>query len=300
MIPGTRRPVDPLGVVVVVSVCAALGSQQAAIKAIAGYMSPSLQLAVRSGVAAALIGLIVLWRRRRRTSSDRNWLPGLGAGALFAAEFLLLAQALTLTSAGRAVVFLYTAPVFAAVGLHLTSPDEKLHARGGIGVSAAFLGVALAFFEPNAQGNAFGDLLAVGAGLCFGATTVLIRLSSLSEAEPEETLLYQLAVCFVVLACAVAIGGAVRMPAMPAWAGGILAFQALGVSVLTYLAWFWLLRRYPAGRISAMSFLTPLFGVLISAAWLGEPLRPRFIAGSALVVAGVACVTWREGGKPRG
>ena len=47
---------------------------------------------------------------------DGTWKPGLIAGLMFGIEFVLIFQGLRFTSASRAVVFLYTAPFFVALG----------------------------------------------------------------------------------------------------------------------------------------------------------------------------------------
>jgi drug/metabolite transporter (DMT)-like permease len=65
------------------------------------------------------------------------------------------------------------------------------------------------------------------------------------------------------------------------------------VSFATYLAWFWLLTRYLAGRLSVFSFLAPLFGVFAGFAVLGAPLRPPFLVAVALVGCGIGLVNRR-------
>ena len=62
------------------------------------------------------------------------------------------------------------------------------------------------------------------------------------------------------------------------------------MSFASLLTWFWLLRRYLASRLGVFSFLTPLFGVLLGVLLLGESLEPHFVAGSALVLAGIGLV----------
>ena len=78
-------------------------------------------------------------------------------------------------------------------------------------------------------------------------------------------------------------------PSARVWAH--LGFQALVVSFASFLAWCWLLRRYLASQLGVFAFLTPLFGVLLGIALLGERPDAGFIAGSALVLAGIAVVS---------
>jgi drug/metabolite transporter (DMT)-like permease len=66
------------------------------------------------------------------------------------------------------------------------------------------------------------------------------------------------------------------------------------VAFASYLAWFWLLTRYLAGRLAAFSFLAPLFGVLFGVLILDEPLTARFVVAALLVGAGIALVNQRR------
>jgi drug/metabolite transporter (DMT)-like permease len=119
---------------------------------------------------------------------------------------------------------------------------------------------------------------------------VLIRASRLARASATKTLAYQLAVSAVLLAI---VSAALReswsiAPAPIAWAS--LAFQSVVVAFASYLAWFWLLTRYLASRLSVFSFATPLFGVAFAHLVLGETISARFAVAALLVAAGIALV----------
>jgi drug/metabolite transporter (DMT)-like permease len=77
-----------------------------------------------------------------------------------------------------------------------------------------------------------------------------------------------------------------------------LVFQTLIIAIASYLAWFWLLRRYLTSRLMLLSLLTPIFGVLFGAALLGDPVDLRFGLGALLVLMGVLIVNlqliWRR------
>jgi len=193
-------------------------------------------------------------------------------------------------------VFLYTAPVFTALGLHLLLPAERLRRHQWLGVGVAFAGIALAFLGGTAAGTMTistlaGDLFGILAGAAWGATTVVIRTSALSEAPPTQTLLYQLAGAFVLLlAAAVASGQATHVSLTPVAWGSVL-FQGVVVSFASYLTWFWLLRRYLATRLSVFSFMTPIFGVALGVLVLGDPISKSFAGSAALVLTGILIVS---------
>ena len=71
---------------------------------------------------------------------------------------------------------------------------------------------------------------------------------------------------------------------------GALAYQTVWVVSVTYVVWFALVVRYSATRLSAFTFLTPLFGVAAGHLVLNEPLTPPFALAVALVALGLVLV----------
>jgi drug/metabolite transporter (DMT)-like permease len=295
-----RKSLDPSAIGLMVLLCACWGLQQVAIKVAAPALHPVTQVGVRSLVAALMLGALMAVRREGFSLRDGRLRPGLLAGLLFATEFLLAAIGLLYTSASHMVVFLYTAPIFTALMLHWRVAGERLGPGQWLGVLMAFAGIAVVFSAGLFGGQAtadmlIGDSLGVMAGLLWAATTLVIRSSSLSDAPASQTLLYQLGVAAVLmLAAGPLLQGARPAAPMTGLVLASLAFQSLVVAFASFLVWFWLLRRYLASRLSAFSFLTPLFGVSFGVLFLGEKLEPQFIAGSALVLAGIVLVNLRR------
>lgn len=71
---------------------------------------------------------------------------------------------------------------------------------------------------------------------------------------------------------------------------GSLAYQTVWVVSVTFVVWFALIARYSASRLSAFTFLTPLFGVAAGHLVLNEPLTTAFAAAVVLVAAGLVLV----------
>ncbi|MDE2394994.1 MAG: DMT family transporter [Burkholderiales bacterium] len=291
----TRKPVGAQAIATMLLLCAVWGFQQVALKGTAALISPMLQIGLRSGVAALLVALLMLARGEPLSVRDGSWRPGLVIGFLFALEFLFVAEALRFTSASHVVVFLYTAPIFAALGLHWRLPAERLRPLQWAGIGLAFAGIALAFFgsaRPAGGGAStlLGDLLASLGGAAWGATTVVVRATRLSALTATRTLLYQLLGAFVLLVAAAALLGQNRFESTPiSWVE--MGFQAVVISFASFLTWFSLLRRYQASQLGVFSFMTPMFGVAFGVWLLGEPLEVAFVGGSVLVLAGLLLVT---------
>ncbi|WMD23705.1 DMT family transporter [Achromobacter seleniivolatilans] len=299
--PPRRLPLDALATSVMLALCVCWGFQQIAIKLVASDIAPIMQIGLRSAFAAVVLAVVVARSEGLRAFSDGTAVPGLIVGLLFAGEFLFVAQGLVYTTASHMSVFLYTAPIFAALGLHWLLPEERMKPLQWLGVAVAFCGIVIAFLgKPDQAGDhagapnmLLGDAMGLAAGLLWGATTVAIRKTSLSEAAPAKTLLYQMAVASIgLLVFAVATGhhGIRYTPAAIA----SVAFQSVVVALSSYLAWFWLLRRYLASRLSILSFMTPLFGVTFGVLILDEPLDSGFVIGAVLVLAGITLVSGAE------
>lgn len=293
-----RKPLDGKAVSLMLVLCAFWGLQQVAIKVAAPSLNPVLQIGIRSTVATALLLSFMLLRGERFWHRDGTLWPGIFAGLAFAGEFLFVAWGLHYTTASHMVVFLYTTPVFTALGLHWLVPGERLGAVQWDGVLMAFAGIVCAFsgglFMADGRGDTasmlLGDAFGILAGLLWAATTLIIRTTVLSDIPATKTLLYQLVIAGFLLTT----GGYVIFQGDPiqmtpiAWTS--LAFQSVLVGFVSLLVWFWLLRHYLASRLSVFSFVTPLFGVVFGVTLLDDPLDGWFIAGAVLVAAGIVLV----------
>jgi len=276
--------------------CCIWGFTHVTTKLVAADISPVMQGGLRSGLATVLI---VGWARLRNIAlfgRDGTLWTGLIAGALFAGEFLFIYAGLAHTGASRMVVFIYTAPCLTALGLHWFVPGERLHRGQWIGVLLAFGGIVVAFGDGFAASPAslLGDAFGILGGILWAATTVWIRATGLTRISAAKVLFYQLAISAITLPIASKLMGEPGVVAFTPLALASLFYQGAIVAFATYLAWFWLLTRYLAGRLSVFGFLTPLFGVIMAAAVLGEPLRPAFLGALAMVGAGIWLVNARR------
>ncbi|MBI5110153.1 MAG: DMT family transporter [Rhodocyclales bacterium] len=280
----------PAAFALMVLLCAIWGFQQVAMKFATAEISPVMQAALRSGLGAVLVFVWARWRGVALFGRDASLRPGLFAGILFGLEFVFIFVGVDLTTVSRMVVFLYTAPCFTVLGLHFFVPGERMGWRQWVGVMLAFAGLVLAFIDKASGGNALGDFFGVLAALFWAATTVLIRATSLAKVTATKVLLYQLVVSAVVLfplSWLIGERGIGGLSAPTLWA---MAYQIVMVAFASYLAWFWLLTRFLAGRLLVFSFLTPLFGVGFGMILLGDQPSLHFFAAAAMVVGGIVLV----------
>ncbi|MGO9328617.1 MAG: DMT family transporter [Steroidobacteraceae bacterium] len=278
----------------VVALCVVWGFQQVALKGVSANAAPVMQLAIRVAGASIFFGLWVLVSEGRRAFADGTAPSGLLLGLMFSLEFILAGQALLHTTAAHSVVFLYTAPIFTALGLQFL-PEERLSPLQWAGIAVAFFGIVVAFLGFSGRPIAellTGDLLALLGGLSWGLSNVVLRRGRVGRAAAAKIVLYQVGTATLLLAAFAALTGQtqVELSSMTILA---LLFQTLVIAISSYLIWFWLLRHYLTSRLMLLSLLTPLFGVLFGAALLGDRIDLRFGLGAMLVLTGVLVVNFR-------
>jgi drug/metabolite transporter (DMT)-like permease len=288
-----RNHLDATATILMVILCACWGVNQVAIKLGNAGISPIFHAGLRSLGSAALVWAWSAHRGVRLFSRDGSLGVGLVVGALFAGEFVFIYAGLLYTTASRAVLFIYTAPFVVAIGAHLWIPGERLRSLQVGGLIAAFCGLALAMGDAlrlPTHRELLGDAMELVAAVLWGATTVTIKASRLSAVAPQKTLFYQLAVSAIALPPIALLMGEPGVFAPTPLVLAMLGYQVIVVAFMSYLAWFWLVSRYPAGRLSAFSFLTPLFGLIAGAVLLGETVTWALIAALALVGGGIYLV----------
>jgi drug/metabolite transporter (DMT)-like permease len=287
-----RKPLDAAAASTMVGLTFLWGFTYVATKLAADDISLVMQSGIRSIVAALLLLLWARWQGIPIFNRDATLWPGLLVGTLFAGEFFFIYAGLGHTGASRMAVFVYLAPVLTAIGVHLYVPGEHLRGAQWAGVLLAFGGILVAFGEGfmSASASVLGDAFGIVAAFLWAATTVAIRASPLNRASASKVLFYQLAVSALALPIASSLMGEAGVHRLSAVAVASLAYQGVVVSFASYLAWFGLLTRYLAGRLSVFSFLAPLFGVITGVLVLGEPLRAPFAAAASLVGAGIYLV----------
>jgi drug/metabolite transporter (DMT)-like permease len=284
-----RDAVDTAAAVMMLGLTFSWGLNYVAAKVSYGGFDP-----VVISIARAVIGglCVVAWCRWRGVAlleRDGTLLAGTVAGALFGLEFLFLYIGLEHTTVARNTLLVNAMPFWMLIGGHFFL-GEHFTPRKLMGLVLAFLGLVLVFSDKlDGSGSLTGDLLSLGAGMLWALTNLVLKRSRLTNIRAEKVLLYQLAGAAVVGGLVLPwVGEPIRDVTVATTTA--LLFQAVYIVAFTYVLWFWLLRRYPASSLSSFAFLTPVFGVLCGAVFLGEALSIRIFVALAFVCAGLIIV----------
>lgn len=213
--------------------------------------------------------------------------------------FLGMFHAAEFVSPGLATVIYNAQPLLAAVLAHAVL-GERLKAPGKAGLVAGFAGIIAIAWPGLASGNvnsyalgiAYISLAAAGEAV---SNVVLKRLPD--EIDAIMTMGFQLLL------------GAAPLAVLSVWtedvssvtwsADFLLVLIVLSVlgTALPYWLWFAALKQVELSRANAFRFLTPLFGLVIGAAFFDERLGWIQIAGAALIVTGIVFVQRDAGAR---
>lgn len=194
-----------------------------------------------------------------------------------------------------------TSVFFSVVLAHFIYADDRLSGRKALGCMIGFLGVVVVNLG---GGGEFGfDFTLLGEGFIVIAAFVLAAASIYGKRlsrnlDPMVMTGWQLAIGGLILTAAgMAMGG--RIQGLDLTSGALLLYLAL-LSSVAFAVWSLLLKHNPVGMIAAFNFLIPVFGVSLSAVFLGESmLRWSYLIALILVCAGIWLVT-RPNAPPNG
>ncbi|MBS0398084.1 MAG: DMT family transporter [Proteobacteria bacterium] len=293
----SRRPLDLRATLIMLALSVLWALQQVVMKAIQQDIPPTTQLAIRFIPAAVFFGIWTWMREGAGMFRDGTLPSGLLMAVMFSLEFILVGEALRHTTAAHSIVFLYTSPIFTALGVQFL-PEERLSMAQWVGIGIAVGGISVAFLGHSgkpASNLLLGDTLAVCAAVLWGLTNVILRRGRIGNAATTKTVFYQVAVASIIIGLFARFSGQWQVH----WSTGAIlsmTFQVIFIAITSYLVWFWLLRHYLTSRLMLMTLLTPLIGVCLGALFLGDPIDTRFALGTVLVLGGVLFVNRRSSG----
>ena len=272
--------------------CLSWGFNQVAVKLALPDIPPLTMATLRSIGGLMVVLLVARLRGIDIFKRDGTLQAGLFAGVLFGLEFVVIYRGLVWTSASRAVVFLYVAPFVVALGSFRLG--ERLGPAQWGGLALSFAGVVLAIGVPQAgvdtrtiarRPDDRGRRDPVGGDHAGGQIVAALARAAPRRPWPISSRCrsrsWGSARCCrgnKFLPCP----GRLRLcrwHTRPFWVVG-----------LTFLFWFMLVRTYSASKLSAFTFITPLFGVAAGYFVLHDPLTLAFGAAAVLVIAGLFLV----------
>jgi drug/metabolite transporter (DMT)-like permease len=272
-------------------------------KVLVAELPPFTVVLGRVSIAALALHLLLLARRDPLRLTMQQWKSFLVLGVLNnVIPFSLIAFGEIRIASGSAAILNATTPIFTILVAHFFTSDEKITAAKGVGVLAAFLGVAVLIGPAALSGFSQGDLLGDAACLLAAAVYSLgatygRRFKGIAPLKIATAQVTAATIILIPLAALVDRPWALPMPSTGAWAA-LLAIALLSTS-LAYLLFFRILAVAGATNLVLVTFLLPGSALILGALFLDEIVTLRALMGMALIGLGLAAIDGRPWGVAR-
>jgi drug/metabolite transporter (DMT)-like permease len=266
------------------------GTYLAAKRALA-ELSPFEVALARFTLAGAVYAALLLRRPPRIPRGDLARLALLGFVAIPVNQGFFLAG-LSMTTPGHAALLYALTPVFVFV-LSLWRREERASGLKAAGIATAFSGAAVVLFSRGLlQGREgarglMGDLLVLVAVVAWAVYAVWGKPYAERYGVVATTGLTVVIGTLLYLPAGFWLSRATSFGALSPVGWGSIAYLVVLTSVVSYLIYYWALARADASRVAIWSNTQPVLTALLAWAVYGDALAPAFVAGSALVIAGV-------------
>ena len=261
---------------------------------------PAAFAVYRMAVALAVLVPVTLLGRARWPvrGSDRALIAGTGV-LLLGVNYALLNWGIQYISSGLTAVLQAMTPVFGFVIAHVLLRDERMTRAKGAALVLGVAGVAVIFWDQLAAGGGRsfrGSAAVIASAACVAVAYVVMKRRG---AGLHPTVITTGQLLAGVLPLAVYSAVVEGNPATFRWTRTALLsglYLALLGSVAGAWLNYWLLTRIGATRLLSMGLIEPLIAVLLGAAFLGERLTIRAMAGGVCILVAVGVVLDLLGG----
>jgi drug/metabolite transporter (DMT)-like permease len=270
------------GAAAILAACAVFGGNSTLVKLVSSRVDPWRMSFVRFVVGAALASACIIVAQARAGAKAaegfRVRAPAtMAARAIFGfGQMLLFFIGVSMTSSGRATLLICTHPIFAALfGLLLFG--ERLPKAVFGGIALGFAGACAVLWDGSSYSLA-GNLTCLAAGAANGISMHFVK----RVRRDHSAFMAYLAPCVLGIAGTSFAAPGLGSIAAADWAL-LIAIGAIVFLGQVLLAWGLKYLAATSGSLLGLSEI--LFALSLSAAFLGETMRPRFFLGAALLVA---------------
>lgn len=183
---------------------------------------------------------------------------------------------------------------FSIIAAHFLMKSEKLTARKVIGCLVGFAGIIIINLEPGAWSSGFswlGEGMVLVCAFSYGMSSVTLKMISDRE-EPVTITAYQLLFGGAVLIAIGAITGG-KVQGFNMQSTLLLLYMSL-LSTVAFSIWAELLKYNSVGNVAIFGFSIPIFGVALSAVFLGEQMASvKNLAALVCVSIGIIIINRR-------
>lgn len=276
--------------------CVIWGSTWLVIKIGYGGLGPFNVAAIRFGLAGAILMLLAPTIGARWPRGRTEWLLVAWVGAvLFTAEYGLIYWAEQRLDSGLTAIVFAVLPVITSVAAHFYLEKERLTQQKLLGTVLAFIGVAALFADRFAidTSQIWPVAAILASALCATAAVLATKRygGGLHAAALNAPAMLIGAALLVLVA--LATGEELKLPSDAATWGAVL-YLAIAGSVVAFLIFFWLLKKWTATTMSFINIFTPLVAILLGFLFRAERPTPWTAFGAVLILCSVTLAVWQR------
>jgi drug/metabolite transporter (DMT)-like permease len=266
------------------------GSTWLAIKIGVTFIPPFLAAGIRFVIASTVLYAIIRFRGLKVVTTPDAKKVYLAMGVLtFFISFALVYWAEQHIPSALGSILFASFPFWVALFAHFLLPGERIDGFKGAGIALGFLGIVLIFWGDFDVGQPLAVLgmaamvlstilqayvLIVVKRLGQSISPIVMNFAGMTMGSAGLLLLSALTEKWV------------GIPWNPSAVLSILYLAIMG-SVLTFVTYYWLLKRVQAVYLSLTTFINPIVAVILGALVLDESLGASMAVGAALVLAGI-------------
>ena len=251
---------------------------------------PFLSAGIRCCFAAVVLFSLLRIRGGVIPTSHIAWKVYASLGILtIGIPFALIYWGQQYIATGLSSILFGVFPIWVALLSHFVLKNEPLNIYKVTSVVLGFFGVVVIFWSDIflADTRSLFGMLAVLASTFLQALSLILIKKHGEPVSPMAMNFVGMAIGGVML-LALSLVCESGLPVVWTWSGiASLTYLTVVGSVVTFMAYYWLLKRMDAVYLSLSSFINPLIAVLIGSVALGEHLSPTAVLGAAFVLIGM-------------
>ncbi len=199
-----------------------------------------------------------------------------------------------------AAILQATTPLFTIVIASLALAEEAITLNRLVGLILGFGGVVVLFSHGLSAGSGSsslqGEIALVLSSLSYAIGGVFVRVN-MRGLHPTVPAFFQVSIALLITAgLALLIESPVQLPDTPTELFAVLWLGVFGSS-LAYLIYFRLVHVMGPTRISLITYVMPIVGIVLGLVVLDETIDLNTIVGTAIILAGVGLVNSRRGAR---
>lgn len=253
-------------------------------KALVNAVPPAEIVFVRFAAGGLALWLLVVATGRLKRVRQAGWRPMvMGSIEPFLISMMMIAGA-RYTSGTHIVVLWALAPTIAPLFARAVL-KEPIGVPVMVAAAIAAAGAVVLVAGEWGEGMVVGDLIILASVFAGCANQLLSRVvATRAHGDPMATTALQLTSATLLSLAMMPVLGGSPAPDLGPYYYAILVSMGLAANALPFLLYNFAFRSMPVARVSLFLPLVSVFGTMIAALWLDEPLRPSILVALAMML----------------